>query len=99
MSYKYFFHEAAQKDYEDAVRWYWGKSDKVAKEFITAIDNTLELIYNNPTRWRNEYKFYFELSLKRFPYTIIYSIDNEQKLINVLAVFHQKRNPIEKYPG
>lgn len=98
MRYKYLFHEDAQREYEDAVRWYLASSSKVAKDFIAAVDHVLELICNNPTRWRNEYRSYFALSLKKFPYTIIYSIDEEEKLINVLTVFHQKRNPNKKYP-
>ena len=98
MSYHYFFHEAAQEEYEDAVLWYLDKSKKVVQDFTAEVDNTLQLICENPIRWRNEYKDYFELSLKKFPYTIIYSIDTERKLINVLTFFHQKRNPKKKYP-
>lgn len=98
MSYHYFFHEAAQEEYEDAVSWYLDKSKKAVQDFTAEVDNTLQLICENPTRWRNEYKDYFELSLKKFPYTIIYSIDTERKLINVLTFFHQKRNPKKKYP-
>lgn len=97
MIYNYFFHEEAQNDYEDALNWYLRKSEKVAWDFITSVDKTLELVCHNPNRWRNEYKNYFELSLYKFPYTIIYSIDKEKKLITVISLFHQKRNPKTKY--
>lgn len=35
MIYHYFFHETAQKEYEDALSWYLEKSEKVAKFCIS----------------------------------------------------------------
>lgn len=67
MIYNYLFHETAQKDYEDALSWYLGKSERVGTNFFEAVDDTLKLICDTPTRWRNEYKNYFELNLKNFP--------------------------------
>lgn len=67
MIYNYSFYERAQEDYENALNWYLRKSEKVAWDFITSVDKTLELICHNPYRWRNEYKNYFELSLQNSP--------------------------------
>lgn len=97
MIYNYFFEKKAQEEYEDALFWYLEASEKVAGNFIIAIDNTLQLICEHPNRWRNEYKDYFELRLKKFPYKI-YVINEEKKLIHILSVFHQNQNPSGKYP-
>jgi plasmid stabilization system protein ParE len=97
MIYNYFFEEKAQEEYEDALFWYLGTSEKVADNFIIAVDKTLELICQHPKRWRNEYEDYFELSLKKFPCKIMYWINEEKKLVHEAAVFHQNRNPLEKY--
>lgn len=97
MSYHYSFQEVAQEDYENALQWYKERSEQAARNFIIDIDKALKIICENPTRWRNEYSHYFELGLKRYPYTIIYSIQTEMNLIDVLSIFHQKRNPKYKY--
>jgi toxin ParE1/3/4 len=73
--FKYILHEHAQKDYETSLKWYAERSGKAAENFITAVDNALQLIYEHPTRWRNTYKNYHELGLKNYPFTIIYSIE------------------------
>ena len=97
MSYSYILHLAAQKDYEEALHWYMERSEQAAAKFIIAIDSILQLICNYPTRWRNEYKHYYELGVKKYPYTIIYSVETEKRLIIVSAIYHHKRNPKKKY--
>lgn len=97
MSYSYILLEPAQEEYESSVRWYVIKSEQSAVNFIRAIDVTLESICNFPTRWRNKYKNFFELGVKKYPFTIIYTIDNQNKLIIVHSIFHHKRNPLKKY--
>lgn len=59
MSYGYIFHQKAQEDYEESIRWYLERSLLAAENFVKAIDNTLELICEHPTRWRNEYKDFY----------------------------------------
>ncbi len=65
--------------------------------FIEEIDNTLELICQYPERWRNPYKNFHELSLKKYPFAIVYFIDESTRQIIVTSIYHQKRNPKKKY--
>lgn len=97
MSYNFILHELAQEDYEVALKWYAEKSQKAAENFVVAIDDTLSLICSHPNRWRNEYKHFFELGVKKYPYTIIYTVESTQQLIFVTSIFHHKRNPRKKY--
>ncbi len=97
MGYSYILLEAAQEEYESSVRRYIVRSEQSAVKFIEAIDVTLESICDYPTRWRNKYKNFFELGVKKYPFTIIYTIDNQNKLIIVHSMFHHKRNPLKKY--
>jgi mRNA-degrading endonuclease RelE of RelBE toxin-antitoxin system len=97
MSYEYLLHDYAQEDYEQSLKWYAEKSFQTANNFVTTIDNALLLICNNPTRWHNKYKDYFEFGLKKYPFTIIYKIEKDKHLIIVLSVYHYKRNPKKKY--
>lgn len=97
MSYSYIIHKNAQTDYEKSLEWYRNKSPDAAEKFVQAIDNSLKLMCNNPTRWRNKYKNFYELSLKKYPFTIIYIIEKEKSLIVVSSIYHHKRNPRGKY--
>lgn len=97
MSYRYILHEYAQEDYESSLRWYMERSVQAAENFIAAVDNAFQLICDNPSRWRNAYKDYYELGLKKYPFSIIYTIEEDEKLIVVSAIYHRKRNPKKKY--
>lgn len=96
MSYRYIFDELGQKDYELAVKWYAERSTSAAENLIAEIENALQLICDNPKRWRNEYKHYRELGLRKFPYVIIYSFEEDKRLVTITAIFHTKRNPKKK---
>lgn len=61
------------------------------------MESTIEKICDNPTRWHNKYKNYFELGLEKYPFKIIYTIDKILKIITIVAIYHQKRNPRKKY--
>lgn len=98
MSYRYVLHEIAQQDYEEALKWYADRNLQAAENFIIAVDKALQLICEHPTRWRNEYKHHYELGVKKYPFTIIYTIQHDQKLIAVSSIYHYKRNPKRKYP-
>ncbi len=97
MTYIYKFYEEAQKEYELSVFWYSEKSLTAAKEFVNAVEKALKLICSNPKLWRNEYKHYYEYNLKKYPFTIIYFIEDSDSSVIVSAVFHQKRDPKKKY--
>ncbi len=71
-------------------------SNKVAHLFIEDYRNTFRKIQE--TKY---FKTYFDdfrgKSMKRFPYIIFYTIDENQKIIMIKAVFHASQN-IDKYP-
>jgi plasmid stabilization system protein ParE len=97
MAYSYQFHEAAHLEYEESLLWYLLGSEKAAINFITAVDETLSLICNYPKRWRNTYKNFRELNVRKYPFTIVYSTNENLKLVTIISVYHHKRNPENKY--
>ena len=98
MKYQYSFLPEAQQEYEQSLIWYLERSTKAAENFVLGVNQTLELICKHPLRWRNFYKNYYELSVRKYPFSIIYSIEKEKSLIIITAIFHHKRNPKKKYP-
>ena len=95
--YKYILHEHAQQHYETSLQWYAERSEQAAENFILAVDDTLQLIAEHPARWRNSYKNFHELGLKKYPFTIIYTIEPDKQLVIVTSIYHQKRNPKKKF--
>lgn len=97
MPYKYIFHEHAQKDYENSLQWYAQRSVKAAENFVLAVEDALQLICLHPARWRNVYKEYHELGLKKYPFTIIYTIETSTQTVVIQTIYHHKRSPKRKY--
>jgi plasmid stabilization system protein ParE len=95
--FDFFIMEEAQQDIEESVVWYNEKSQWAADNFLIEIDNALQKICKNPTCGINKYKNYYDFRLKKYPFTIIYYIDNEKCIIIVSAVFYHKRNPEKRY--
>jgi plasmid stabilization system protein ParE len=97
VNYTIWYNELALQEYEDATEWYREKSEKAAINFETEVLASVELLRFNPYNYKRGYKQFREVSLKRYPYSIIYFIAEEERLIIILSFFHHKRNPKKKY--
>ncbi|MBK8522602.1 MAG: type II toxin-antitoxin system RelE/ParE family toxin [Ferruginibacter sp.] len=97
MAFKYILLEGAQIDYEESLQWYTVRSGTAAVNFIKAMEAAMNLICANPKRWRNKYKNYHELGLRKYPFSIIYIIDAEKELVIVTSVYHHRRTPKKRY--
>jgi plasmid stabilization system protein ParE len=81
MSYRLIYDPIATFEYKNAVDWYAERSIIAGNNFINEIKNTVAVICNDPLRYRNNYKNYRETSLKKFPYSIIYFVDESEKTV------------------
>lgn len=97
MAYKYSFDPVAADEYEDAFKWYEEKSEAAADNLILAVANAITAICENPYRFRNTNENLRELTIKKYPYNLIYLIDENKKIIVIISLFHHKRNPKNKY--
>lgn len=97
MKYRYFYDPVALAEYSDAVSWYKHRSLLAAENFVKEITEKIAIICDDPFRFRNRYNVFRETSLKKYPYTIVYFIDEKKKKIIITSVFHNKRNPDTKY--
>lgn len=95
--YQYILDPKAQKDYEDSIEFYAERSELATLNFIDLVELTIDLICKNPSINRNKYKNYFEIVLDKYPFTIIYAIEEEIKLIVIISIYHHSRNPKYKY--
>ena len=83
----------AQTDLDEIIIWYEEQQQRLGFEFIYEFEITLRKILRNPF-----YASFFEAdargaSLKKFPYQVIYRIDEDTSLIRIIAIIHQHRNP------
>lgn len=97
MSYVYLFDEAAAKEYEDAFEWYQQRSEVAADILIIEVEKTIRAVCEDPYRYRKSHKNLHEISLKKYPYCLIYLIDEAKKVVTIISLFHHKRNPKNKY--
>jgi plasmid stabilization system protein ParE len=97
MQYQFIFSPIALIDYKEAVIWYGIRSKTAAENFILEVENKLKKICADPQKYKNKYKDFRETSLKKYPFLIIYFIDEGKSLVVISRVYHHKRNPISKY--
>ena len=65
MIYNIIFHEKAQSDYEDSFIYYLKDSLNVGEALIDAVNWALKLISEHPKRWRNIYKNFHEINIRK----------------------------------
>jgi|LakMenE18May11ns_1017448.scaffolds.fasta_scaffold9654454_1 plasmid stabilization system protein ParE len=89
--YTIVFASKAQNEYEESVLWYLKKSEEVSLKFIVSLEDTIQKIVKNPFINKNLYKRFYEINIKKYPFTIVYVIDKKE--IIIISIYHQKRNP------
>ncbi len=76
-----------------AYFWYEIQKAALGEDFKICIDLKIESLKKNPKTSGYIYKNIRASKIKRFPYNLIYRVFNSQ--IQVIAIFHQSRNPKE----
>ncbi len=88
---RYEFHPEALEEYDEAGHYYGQKEPGLELRFIVCVENAIEAILEDPSRWRR-----FDEDVRRcltrvFPYAILYTI--EADFILIVAVAHCSREP------
>lgn len=85
------FLEDAQREVDDAVAWYNDREDELGYDFLDELDRAIRRIKSFPLASAEIEPGIRRCLLGRFPYAVIYGIDDE--LIIVIAVSHLHRQP------
>jgi len=88
---KYNFHPAALTEYSEAVQFYAQNNIELAQNFINAVEDTIFRIIESPHRYPVIDEDIHRCLVRKFPYAILYTIENEYILI--IAVMHCSRKP------
>jgi plasmid stabilization system protein ParE len=88
---KVVFHPGASEDYAAALTWYYSRGSAIASDFEREINRAIRLICQSPLRWPVFDKERRRILVRKFPYSIIYELHDQEVVI--LAVAHGKRRP------
>ncbi|MEK6690187.1 MAG: type II toxin-antitoxin system RelE/ParE family toxin [Nitrospirota bacterium] len=91
MKFRVIVRPEAEDDLKEAFSWYEDKRTGLGYYFLLQVDAGINFINRNLEIHPIEYKGTRKHVIKRFPYKIIYLL--EEKKIIILAVIHGKRSP------
>ena len=88
---KYVFHPEAEIEFREAVEYYEDCEPGLGYDLALEIHSTIQNILSFPKAWPKLETNIRRCQTRRFPYGIIYAID--ENTILILAVMHLHREP------
>jgi plasmid stabilization system protein ParE len=85
------FLEIAEIELDEAIHWYGAQAPGLGDAFLIEVLSAADRIARFPEAWHSLGEGVRRYRLSRFPYGLIYAIDNDDIL--VLAVAHLHRRP------
>jgi plasmid stabilization system protein ParE len=80
-------------DVQSIARSYTRLHRSLGVDFIDELYRLVNHLPANPELAPRVFQAYRRLTLRRFPYYVIYRVDREEDLIRIVAVYHQQRRP------
>jgi toxin ParE1/3/4 len=91
MSNRLIIRQRAEIQITEIFNWYENKRSNLGDDFLISLEDSLSNIEINPLAFQLKYKHIRAVYIKRFPFGIFYTV--EQEKIIIMAVFHLSRNP------
>ena len=85
------FHPEARLEYRDAAVFYEAARPGMGAAFTREIESVISLVCEAPDRWRLFEQDVRRCLTRRFPYAVLYTIEDDYILI--VAVMHGSRKP------
>lgn len=85
------FHPDTKLEISDSFQWYQAQSNGLGTKFIEELEDAFHSIQALPNTWPPMGKSHRRYILSRFPYSVIYTLMNEQIL--VVTIMHNHRKP------
>jgi plasmid stabilization system protein ParE len=96
MAYKIDLDSAAIHDLQKAIDYYDEQQPGLGKKFEITIDNHFSSLSKNPF-FQVRYDAIHCLPVKKFPFMIHFAINEKNKTIQIIAVFHTSLDPNENW--
>ena len=88
----YYFHPDALHEYAEATEYYAGISPALGSAFVAQVESGINQILFYPQAWPLIEEDIRRHLIKRFPFGIYYTIDNNTSII-IQAIMHLSRKP------
>jgi toxin ParE1/3/4 len=88
---KLLYTDRSKDDIELSFAWYERQRRGLGFEFLDSIEASLQNIINNPEMYQRRYSSFRGCPIRRFPFLIFYSI--EDNVIVVHSVFFNRQDP------
>ena len=85
------FHPEAEEEFNQAIEYYENNAPGLGYDFSIEVHSAIQNIVNFPTAWPIIEEDMRRCLVKRFPYGVIYSV--EDGVVFILAVMHLRRHP------
>ena len=82
----------AEKDLRIAISWYEEQRLGLGLEFLDCVEFAIKRILAFPDSYPKPYKSFHRCVIRRFPFSIFYTL--EQEIIVIHAVFDNRQDPI-----
>jgi len=92
MSFKIKIGAAAVDDIQKGIDWYNQQQNLLGRKFLAEVKAHIKLLKNNPY-FQVRYDDVRCLPFKKFPFMIHYTVNENEKLVIVRAVFNTSRDP------
>ena len=96
MTYSVVLKDRARHSISDAINYYETQQKNLGERFLLTVKEYIGVIQNTPYLFPKTTLIYHEAYIHRFPYIIIYAI-NEDEIV-ILDVFHTSQHPKKKPP-
>ncbi len=83
----------ALKDIQEATNWYNKQSLGLGSRFQKQVIVQINSLKCNPSAYAVRYAEVRCMIIKKFPFMVHFTIDENKKLVEVFATFHTSRNP------
>lgn len=95
MAFKINYHHDVKYDIEDAKYWYNKQQSGLGQKLLFQIKKVISAIVENPYLFQEKYNGIRIAYTSIFPFGVHYFVDEKNKIITILAIFHQSLDPIK----
>lgn len=95
--YRLVIRKRAINDIQDAYQWYEEQQTGLGYLFIQEIQDAYIKLKEHPVIYQKVKYGFRQLNINKFPYVIVYDVDDTNKLVIIYTVFHTSRNPKKKF--
>jgi plasmid stabilization system protein ParE len=85
------FRPEAEEEIAASAEWYELRRAELAAEFLRALDAAVASVTRSPLRFPELHPGMRRCLLRRFPYSLIYSVSSEE--IVIISCTHWRQNP------